>query len=291
VKYAWIEEHNNRFPVRMMCKVLGVSRNGYYHWYRHKTKQEDQTLIKTIEEIFEASEKTYGTRRIKATLSNKYGWIVSRRRIGRILKSKGLKAKTKQSFKVKTTDSNHNLSISPNLLQQEFYASSPNEIYVGDITYIKTNEGWIYLAVVIDLYSRSVVGYAVAEHMEASLVCDALSKANNRRGGIKQNAIFHSDRGSQYASQAFRDLLENLGMRQSMSAKGNCYDNAACESFFGTLKTELDPTHNQSKKEVVVSIKNYIWFYNTKRLHSFNNYLSPLEVELKWWQNRFRDSV
>lgn len=208
------------------------------------------------------------------------------------MKKEGLKAKRKQRFKVQTTDSKHNLPISPNLLNQDFYASVPNEVYVGDITYIKTKEGWLYLALVIDLYARVVVGWAIADHMQTTLIVNALKRAQQKRGGLLCKAIFHSDRGSQYASDEYRSLLENYGMKQSMSAKGNCYDNAACESFFGSMKTELIyPTKLQTKKEAIASITHYIGFYNTKRLHSYNDYLAPLEMELKWWQAQFGDSA
>lgn len=290
MKYAWIAEHRTEFPIIAMCSTLKVSRNGYYYWCKHGSRGEDSHLLQLVEEIFESSFKTYGTRRIKATLQKQYGWVVSRRRIGKAMKTLGLKAKTKQRFKVHTTDSKHTLPISPNLIDQDFYASAPAEAYVGDITYIKTKEGWLYLAVVIDLYARMVVGYAIAEHMRTSLIIQALKEANYRRGGIKKEAIFHSDRGSQYASQEYRELLETFGMRQSMSGKGNCYDNAACESFFGSLKTELIfPTKFQTKKEAKRSLIHYIGFYNTKRLHSYNDYCSPLEMELRWWQSQFRE--
>ena len=290
MKYAWIAEHRTEFPIRVMCSTLKVSRNGYYHWCKYGSRAEDPHLLQLVKEIFESNFKTYDTRRIKAAIEKQYGWIVSRRRIGKAMKTLGLKAKTKQRFRVRTTDSKHTLPISPNLIDRDFYASAPAEAYVGDITYIKTKEGWLYLAVVIDLYARMVVGYAIAEHMRASLVIQALKEANYRRGDIKKEAIFHSDRGSQYASQEYREMLESFGMRQSMSNKGNCYDNAACESFFGSLKTELIlPTKFQTKKEVKRSIMHYIGFYNTKRLHSYNGYCSPLEMELRWWQSRFRE--
>jgi len=276
----------------MMCKIVKVSRNGYYNWLYKGEKQEDSLLIESIKTIFHKSHKTYGTRRIKQELLNLYGWIVSRGRIAKIMKKENLIAKRKGGFKPKTTDSNHNKEIAPNLLQQDFRAFALNAIYVGDITYIKTKEGWLYLAVVIDLYSRSIVGYAIEEHMEASLVCKALIDAHNKRGYFNFNAIFHSDRGSQYASKKFKKLLKSLHMRQSMSSKGHCYDNAACESFFATMKTEISiETKHHTKKEVLLSVIDYINFYNTQRLHSYNNYATPLMVELKWWQNRLKQSV
>lgn len=275
----------------MMCDLLKVSRNGYYRWLKYGERKEDSDLVKYVKDIFESVFKTYGTRRIKKVLELQYGWIVSRRRIARVMRKEGLKAGSKQRFRIQTTNSKHNYPVSPNLLDQDFYASAPNEAYVGDITYIHTNEGWLYLAVVIDLYARMVVGWSIDERMQTSLIADALRKAKARRGSLS-HAIFHSDRGSQYASDEYRELLKNYGMQQSMSAKGNCYDNAACESFFGTLKTELIyPTKLQTKKEAMQSIAYYIGFYNTKRLHSYNDYTAPLKMELWWWQSRFRDSA
>jgi len=208
------------------------------------------------------------------------------------MKAQRLEARTKRRFRVKTTDSKHHLPIGPNLLEQDFYTSRPGEIYVGDITYIKTQEGWFYLAVVIDLYARMVVGYSLADHMRSSLVCEALRHAARRRGGFHHGAIFHSDRGSQYASREYRELLKSFHLRQSMSGKGNCYDNVACESFFGSMKTELAlATKFQTKKEATRSIISYIGFYNTKRLHSYNGHCSPVEMELKWWRTQFGRSA
>lgn len=291
MKYAWIKDHQEIYTILMMCELLKVSRNGYYRWLKYGERKEDIALVRCVREIFEDSFKTYGTRRIKKELETEYGWIVSRRRIGRVMRSEGLKVRSKQRFKIQTTDSNHNYPISPNLLNQDFYAFAPNEVYVGDITYIRTIEGWLYLAVVIDLYARSVVGWAIDDNMQTSLISDALKKTKERRGSL-QNTIFHSDRGSQYASDEYRKQLTKYGMNQSMSAKGNCYDNAACESFFGSLKTELIyPTKLQTKKEVILSISHYIGFYNTKRLHSYNDYIAPLKMELWWWKSQFRESA
>jgi len=291
VKYAWIKEYSVEYPIDLMCKMLNVSRNGYYHWLKHGERKEDSDLIECVKKSFNDSLKTYGTRRIKKDFESIYGWVVSRRRIGKIMKKEGLKAKSKQRFRIQTTDSKHDLPISPNLLEQDFYASAPNKVYVGDITYIQTNEGWLYLAVVIDLYARSIAGWAIADHMQTALISEALEKAKVRRGSL-QYAIFHSDRGSQYASDAYRTKLKLYGMKQSMSAKGNCYDNAACESFFGSLKTELIyPTKLQTKKEATQSIAHYIGFYNTKRLHSYNDYIAPLQMEVLWWQIKFRESA
>lgn len=289
MKYAWIQAHRHKYPVRVMCHLLGVSRNGYYHYLANGKRQKDGKLVALIQTIFRSSHRTYGTRRIREALRQEYGLIVSRRKIARIMKEQGIAAKRKGGRRVKTTDSNHSLPLAPNLLEQIFQVSKPGKIYVGDITYIKTKQGWLYLSVVIDLFYRIVVGYAIADHMKKALVITALKNAHARRGGFMSKAIFHSDRGSQYASREFRKMLEMFGMRQSMSAKGNCYDNAACETFFATLKTELPgKTKYQTKKEAIQAIENYIIYYNTKRLHSYNGYLSPLEAEMLWWRNQLK---
>ena len=194
----------------------------------------------------------------------------------------GLKAKSKKRYKINTTDSNHNLPIAPNILNRDFYASAPDEKYVGDITYIPTNEGWLYLATVIDLYSRKIVGWSMDDTMKTSLVNDALNMAIKNRKPPK-GLIWHTDRGSQYASYLHKDLLEQNGIVQSMSRKGNCWDNAVAESFFHTLKTEL-VYHEiyETKAQANQSIFEYIEvFYNRQRMHSTNNYLSPVEFENK----------
>ena len=273
-----------------MCRLLKVSRNAFYHWCKYGSKQEDSDLLDIVKAVFDEHYGTYGTRRIKYVLENRYGWVVSRRRIAKAMRYLKLKAKSKRRFRIKTTDSKHMLPISPNLLDQDFYASTPGQVYAGDITYIRTKQGWLYLSVVIDLYARTVVGWAMENHMRSILVVEALKKAYIKRNGFRKEAIFHSDRGSQYASIQYRSLLQQYGIKQSMSAKGNCYDNAACESFFASLKTELPiATQFQTHKEVMEVIEEYIGFYNTKRSHSYNNYQSPIEAELKWWRTHFRD--
>lgn len=192
----------------------------------------------------------------------------------------GLNSRNKRRFRVLTTNSNHNYSISPNRLQQDFYATKINQIYVGDITYIPTKEGWLYLATVIDLYSRRVVGWSMDENMTTKLVNDALFMALKTRNP-DVGLIWHTDRGSQYASESHRELLKNYGIIQSMSRRGNCYDNAVAESFFHSLKTEL--THHvkfETRSQANQTIFEYIEvFYNRQRLHSYNNYMSPVEFE------------
>ncbi len=272
------------FNITVMCKVLKVDKSSYYYWVKSGScvKKVDEKLNELIEIIFVQGRENYGTRRIKDKLAQRYGFIVSRRRIGAIMKDLGLVARTKKRYKINTTNSNHNLPVAPNLLNRDFYASYPNEKYVGDITYIPTNEGWLYLATVIDLYSRRIVGWSMDDTMKVSLVNDALNMAIIARKPPK-GLIWHTDRGSQYASYAHKDLLQQHGIVQSMSRKGNCWDNAVAESFFHTLKTELI-YHEiyETKAQANQSIFEYIEvYYNRHRMHGSNNNLSPVEFEEK----------
>jgi len=267
-----------------MCKICKVDKSSYYHWIRngaivHKV---DEQLNELIEIAFIQGRQNYGTRHIKDKLEQLYGLIISRRKIGIIMKELDLVAKSKKRYKINTTDSNHNLPIAPNLLNRDFYASQADEKYVGDITYIPTQEGWLYLATVIDLYSRKIVGWSMDDTMKVSLVNDALSMALITRKPSK-GLIWHTDRGSQYASYAHKDLLQEYGITQSMSRKGNCWDNAVAESFFHTLKTEL-VYHEiyETRAQANQSIFEYIEvFYNRERMHSTNNNLSPVQYEEK----------
>lgn len=262
-----------------MCRLMDVSRSCYYHWL-HVDTQDDEVLNALIKDTFIGSRQTYGTRRIKKQLEQLYGLIVSRRRIGRIMKKLALNTRNKRRFRVLTTDSNHNYAIAPNRLRQEFYASQPDQIYVGDITYIPTAEGWLYLATVIDLYSRRVIGWSMDAHMTTRLVNDALFMALKQRNPDR-GLIWHTDRGSQYAADTHKSLLKEYGIVQSMSRRGNCYDNAVAESFFHSLKTELTHHHKfETRSQANQAIFEYIEvFYNRQRLHSSNNYMSPVDFE------------
>lgn len=260
---------------------MKVSSSGYYEWLNRlpsNRDMENQQLIKSIKEVFASNRNVYGTRRIAKILA-KNEILISRKRIGRLMASAGLFCKTKRIFKV-TTDSKHNKPTAPNLLNRQFFVSQPNQYWVGDITYIPTKSGWLYLATVIDLYSRQVIGWSMADNMKAKLVNDALTMAIWKRKP-KKGLIWHSDRGSQYASDSHRAILKDHGIIQSMSRKGNCWDNAVAESFFHTLKTELT-NHYQFKNQQ--EAKNVIFeyievFYNRIRIHSANNYLAPVEFE------------
>lgn len=281
MKYRFIQTHPE-FSISTLCRCLQVSRSSYYHWLSQgkgeNPSAEDQRLTSLIVDLFQQSRGTYGTRRLKRRLAA-LGKHVSRRRIGRLMKQAGLVCRTKRRFKV-TTDSKHNEPISPNLLDRQFKGHKPNRCYVGDITYIPTETGWLYLAVVIDLYSRQVVGWAMANHMKASLVNDALCMALWRRKPDK-GLLYHTDRGSQYASKNHRAILRDHHITQSMSRRGNCWDNAVVESFFHTLKVELIHLNRfRNQQEAKQQIFEYIEvFYNRQRLHSANNYLSPCDFE------------
>jgi len=242
----------------------------------------DEELNALIKGIFKEGREAYGQKRIKEALQSKHGLVVSKRRIGKIMKSLNLIPKMRKKFKLNTTDSNHNLPIAPNILDRNFNSNLTDTKYVGDITYIHTAEGWLYLATVIDLFSRKVVGWSMDDNMRVSLVNDALEMAIKRRKP-KDGLIWHTDRGSQYASHAHRNLLKENGIVQSMSRKGNCWDNAVAESFFHSLKTEFT-NHEmfETRAKANEMIFEYIEvFYNRERMHSSNNYLSPVEYEEK----------
>jgi transposase InsO family protein len=261
---------------------LEVSRSHYYEWLQARPSPRDlenQRLSNKIRAIFVEHKCTYGTRRIRKVLQLE-GEEISRRRVGKLMKNMGLSCKTIRRFCPKTTDSNHDNPVSPNILNREFTAMEPDQKYVGDITYIWTMEGWLYLAAVIDLFGRRVVGWAMDDHMRASLVNNALLMAITTRKP-KAGLVSHTDRGSQYASKSHRLILQEHKIIQSMSRKGNCWDNAVAESFFHTLKTEL--THHvtfETREEAKKAIFKYIAvYYNRKRLHSANDYMAPALLE------------
>lgn len=264
-----------------MCHMLQVSTTAYYEWLKcPKTFKDriDDFLAELIKTIFNNQRKGCGTRVIKKALFRQ-GYQISRRRIGRLMKKLELFCKTTKKFKA-TTNSKHNYPVAPNRLNREFTVKKPNKAWVGDITYIWTAEGWLYLATVIDLFSRKVVGWSMDSRMKVSLVNDALTSAIRQRNPGK-NLLWHTDRGSQYASNSHRQLLAEHGIVQSMSRKGNCWDNAVAESFFHTLKTGL-VNHKSylTREEAKQDIFEYIEvFYNRQRLHSTNDYWSPVDYE------------
>ena len=260
-----------------MCKVLLINRSGYYAWCHHKQSERELSnlaLDKKIKLVFEMHRGRYGVPRLTKEL-NGHGEICSQNRVAKRMKYLGLYAKGKRKFKV-TTDSKHNLPVAENILNRDFTASSPNQKWAGDISYVWTNEGWMYLAVIIDLYSRSVIGWAMEPTMTRQLVCNALMMALRHRG-FPRNVICHSDRGSQYCSREYQELLKRYGLICSMSRKGNCWDNAVVESFFHTLKTELIYTEKYVTREnAKQSIFHYIEiYYNRVRRHSILGFIAP----------------
>lgn len=264
-----------------MCKVIEVNRSGYYHWISTGCiiKKVDKQLNELILAIFIQGRNNYGTRRIQSKLLELYGLLLSRKRISTIMKDLNIKVKMKRRYK-NTTDSNHNLPIAPNVLNRDFYANNVDEKYVGDITYIATDEGWLYLATVIDLYSRRVVGWSMDDNMKVNLVNDALNMAITQRNP-PAGLIWHTDRGSQYASYSHKDLLNKYGIVQSMSRKGNCWDNAVAESFFKSLKSELVyQTYFYTREQAKAEIFEYIeFYYNRTRSHCYLDNLSPAKFE------------
>jgi transposase InsO family protein len=275
MRYGFIDKHRSTFAVRRMCQVLGVKRSGYYAWRRRglsRRLKRDGILLEQIMKSHVLSSGRYGSPNILRDLRD-WDYRTSRKRIARLMREAGLRSKTVRKFKV-TTQSKHTLPVADNLLKRYFTASAPNRAWVSDITYIWTREGWLYLCVVLDLFNRQVVGWSLGQRLTAELAVDALMKAVMRRRPPK-GLVFHSDRGVQYCSKAFRRLLKRYGMVQSMSRKGDCWDNAVAESFFGTLKQELVYHERyRSRSEARVS-----GWYNRRRRHSALGYLSPMAFE------------
>lgn len=280
MRYPLIDAEKATYPVTVLCSTLDVSRSGYYAWRGQPVSARqisDEVISNRIVEIHSKSRRTYGSPRIYAELRSE-GVTISRKRVARLMRSKGIVVRRKRRFVPKTTDSNHALPVAPNILDRSFNQTAPDQAWVGDITYIRTSEGWLYLATLLDLYSRRVVGWAMSDTIDRHLVLDALKMAVvNRRPG--PGLIHHTDRGSQYASGDYRKALEKHGMTVSMSRKGNCWDNAVAESFFSTLKTELSGAF-ETRAEARRGIFEYIEvFYNRQRRHSSIGYLSPVEFE------------
>lgn len=281
MKYGFIHEHRHLFPIIRMCHVLGVSENGYYNWRKRgksQRKQDDDSLTERIKDAYDTNRGVYGSPRIHAELKAQ-GIHCGRKRIVRLMQEKGISARKKRR-KARTTNSNHNSPVAPNRLERDFTAHAPNKKWVADITFIATYEGWLYLAGVLDTYSRKLIGWAMGKHHDAELVKEALRMAFiGRQPGT--DLVHHSDRGSEYASTSFQEMLHQYGIQISMSRKGDCYDNAMMESFWGTLKEEGIGQHIfRSRKEAKTALFDYIEvFYNRKRRHSSLGYLSPVDFE------------
>lgn len=281
MKYKFIMENRKEFRLGKMCKLLGVSRSGYHNYIRRKLKPRglrQQHLLEQIKRIFERSRGLYGSPRIYREL-RKQGMICNKKTVAKIMRINGIRAKTKRKYKV-TTDSAHNCPVAENIVGQNFNVSAVNRIWVSDITYLWTREGWLYLTCILDLCSRMIVGWCIDTTLSSRMVIAALKQAIRQRGE-NPGIIFHSDRGSQYASKEVKNFLAEHDMIQSMSRKGNCYDNAVMESFFHTLKSELISfEHFQTRNEAKMKVFEYIEiFYNRQRSHSTIGYCSPFEFE------------
>jgi putative transposase len=284
MRYRFILAEKANYPVTILCKVMRVAKSGFYAWIsRDKSayQQENEKLLVLVKQIHIDSGQTYGTRRMAAALRAR-GYACGRARARTLMRLAGVAVKRRRRFKV-TTDSQHKLPVSPNLLNREFDVVRPDLVWTGDLTYIWTNEGWLYLAVVIDLFHREVVGWSMGKRITKELVVNAFNMAYwRRRPG--PGLLFHSDRGSQYCSAAFLKTLKAHGAISSMSRKGDCWDNAPSESFFASLKK--DRVYHKSyktRKEAKLDIVDYLeMFYNSRRLHSALGYVSPRQFEADW---------
>jgi len=282
MKFGIIEDQREMFPVRVLCDVMGVSAAGYYAWRGRPEscrKAANRVLLSEIRRLHLAHRGRYGAPRIHAALRG-LGHTASRGRIERLMRHHGIRALMARRFRLCTTDSRHDLPIAPNRLGQKFAAECPNQVWLADLTYIPTEEGWLYLAVVLDLFTRKIVGWAMRDHMQAELTIAALTMAIQRQKP-PPGLIHHSDRGSQYAAAEYRKVLNAARMTQSMSRKGNCWDNAPMESCFGTIKTELVhqacyETRDAARRDLFAYIEGY---YNRQRLHSALGYITPGQAE------------
>ena len=282
MRYAWVNNHRDSYDVNTMCRVLEVSRSGYYRHLRARPSNTQRRVERIGEEAKRAFEENHGSvgyRKVQKQLVAE-GTDCCQETVRKTLTKQGLHAAVARKFVPTTTDSDHDLPIAENLLDRDFTATRPNDKWVSDITYIRTDEGWLYVTVVIDLFSRKVVGWSMDDHMRASIVMKAFNMAVAHRRPTS-DLLFHSDRGSQYAADVFRDRLAFLNVTQSMSRKGNCWDNAPAESFFGRLKTEWSSRNRyRTREEAKRSIYFYIeMFYNSKRRHATLGYLSPNNFE------------
>jgi len=276
-----MNQSTDKYSIEYMSRKFGISRSSYYAWQsrpKGKLWNENKYLSERIRSIYNEKKQRYGSPRITAELRDE-GFSCSKKRVARLMRKQGITARTKKRFRV-TTNSNHNLPVAQNLVEMQFNPQKKNSLWTTDITYIRTSEGWLYLSVILDLWSRAVISWNAQSSMDEKLVIGTLNKALRQRKPAGE-LILHSDRGSQYASQLYRQMLRENNITQSMSSKGNCYDNAPVESFFSTLKRELVyRTTYKTREEAKQSLFEYIEvFYNRQRRHSTLGYLSPMQFE------------
>jgi transposase InsO family protein len=282
VRYVFIAENQAMWPVTVLCEVLGVSRSGFYAYLARDGEAidaDEMALIARVKAIHRSSGGCYGSRRMAKALQAE-GFVVGRYRAGRLMKKAGVSVLRRTSRRPQTTESDHRYQVAPNELARQFDVVAPNVAWAGDITYLWTQEGWLYLAVLLDLYSRKVGGWAMSDQVNTALVSQALKMAVGRRQPVS-GLLHHTDRGSQYASHAYRDQLRRYGMICSMSGRGECLDNAVAERFFGSLKRERTSQRDyETRQEARDDVMEYIeMFYNSRRLHSYLGYMSPNEYE------------
>jgi putative transposase len=282
VRYAFIQSQQHKHPLNRLCSTLNVSTSGYYDWLDRpvsKTQRTNQRLLTKIRCFHQSSRQTYGSPRVHQDLLAA-GEHVSVNRVARLMKSAGIQSKMTKRFIV-TTNSKNTLSPASDRLKRNFFTVKPNQKWVSDTTFIRTRQGWLYLAMILDLYSRQVIGWGMSDRNNTKLVVDALQMAAVRRDCSEQAVVVHSDQGSTYASGDYQRLLRKNNMLASMSRKGECYDNAVAESFFGTLETELvDDKDYRTREQAKQSLFEYIEvFYNRQRRHSYLGYVSPDEYE------------
>lgn len=285
MRYAWIRAHRDSYPVLMMCECLKVSGSGLYAAQKRSCSARSRSsaqLRTQIEAVQRQHRGRYGRRRMHWELTQAQARPISERRVGRLMRESGWQCRLRRRHRVVTTDSKHEHPIAPNVLERDFRAQAPDQKWVADLTYVPTAEGWLYLALIVDLFSRKIVGWAMSASMQVDLTLAALYLALGWRDPA-QGLIHHCDRGSQYAARAYRTVLHARQITMSMSRKGNCWDNAPMESLNGTLKVECVhgvrfATHEEAERAIV----EYIGYYNTQRRHSALDYLSPSEFERRW---------